>query len=143
MDEDGVQVIGETSLGCPVCAARLSEGLMEGQELLYCTACKGVLVPMDKFWPLVEHLRALRDRPATYLPPRERTDVARGLACPVCSGTMGSHDYAGPGNVHIDTCEACSRIWLDRSELRRIVVAPDPQPLYSKYDVVGEFGQRD
>ena len=38
---------------------------------------------------------------------------------------MDAHQYGGPGNVDIDTCEPCSVHWLDRGELRRIALAPD------------------
>jgi Zn-finger nucleic acid-binding protein len=50
---------------------------------------------------------------------------------------MMGHPYGGPGNVNIDTCERCSVIWLDRNELRRIVLAPDRSSLYSKGDYGG------
>jgi Zn-finger nucleic acid-binding protein len=137
VDEEGVQITGATSHSCPSCKSNLSEGLMERQPLLYCEKCHGVLIAMDKFLPLVEHLRALRDRPAVFLP-APADDLVRHFHCPLCGGSMDSHRYAGPGNVNIDTCEACSTIWLDRSELRRIVVAPDPRPVYSDYELAGD-----
>jgi len=34
--------------------------------------------------------------------------------------------YYGPGNIIIDTCEACGIVWLDAGELRRAVDAPGP-----------------
>ena len=59
---------------------------------------------------------------------------------------MVTHPYFGPGNVVIDSCEACAHVWLDFGELRQIVDAPGkdrgnremPRP------VVGEpIGNRD
>ena len=47
---------------------------------------------------------------------------------------MDNHPYGGGGNVYIDSCEPCSVIWLDGGELRRIVMAPDREPLYLKYE---------
>jgi Zn-finger nucleic acid-binding protein len=111
---------------------------MEAQSLLYCSQCHGMLIPMEKFLPLVEHLRALRDRPAAFVPSPGRRDGTRILHCPLCNHEMDNHPYGGPGNVNIDTCEGCSVIWLDRGELRRITVAPDPQPIYSNYELAGE-----
>jgi Zn-finger nucleic acid-binding protein len=143
MDEDGVQIVGETTKVCPCCESKLSDGLMESQALLYCVQCHGMLISMEKFLPLVEHLRALRDRPAAFVgAPGHQNDV-KNLHCPLCNGAMDDHPYGGPGNVIIDSCEECSVIWLDRGELRRIVVAPDPQPaysgsLYSDHEPIGE-----
>jgi Zn-finger nucleic acid-binding protein len=97
-----------------------------------------MLISMEKFLPLVEHLRALRDRPAAFVPSPEHEGAARNLHCPLCDHVMDDHPYGGPGNVIIDSCESCSVVWLDRGELRRIVVAPDPQPVYSNYEFVGE-----
>jgi Zn-finger nucleic acid-binding protein len=50
---------------------------------------------------------------------------------------MIGYPYGGPGNVNLDSCERCSVIWLDRNELRRIVLAPDHYSLYSKGDSSG------
>ena len=143
VDEDGVQIIGETTHACPTCTGRnLANGLAEGVPLFYCQNCRGMLVGIDSFLPLVEHLRAMRDRPAQFLSRRSDADANRGLGCPVCNTKMIAHPYGGPGNVHLDTCERCDMIWLDASELRRIVVAADPKPLYSRYDPNREFEHR-
>jgi Zn-finger nucleic acid-binding protein len=132
VNEDDVQVGGETTKACPVCQALLSDGTIEGRPVLYCTKCQGVLVSIDRFLPLVESLRALRTPTALSLEPRDDSDADRKLACPMCEETMTGHPYGGPGNVNIDNCEACSVIWLDRKELWRIVLAPDRAPLYSR-----------
>jgi Zn-finger nucleic acid-binding protein len=140
MDVDGVQILGETSRPCPVCEGRrLADGMLEKQPLLYCQGCRGMLIPMEKFLSLVEHLRSLRERPAAFLSPRGNHDAERRLACPMCRGRMLNYPYGGGGNVHIESCPACSVLWLDRSELRRIVVAPDPRPVYSNYEAGSEF----
>jgi Zn-finger nucleic acid-binding protein len=131
--EDGVQILGGTKYPCPICQGEtLSDGVIEGEPLFYCQKCRGMLIGIDRFLPLVENLRAMRDRPAQYLAPRSEADADRGLVCPLCSKTMEAHPYGGPGNVYLDTCEPCERLWLDDSELRRIVVAADPKPVYSK-----------
>jgi Zn-finger nucleic acid-binding protein len=120
----------------------LSDGLIEGEPLFYCQNCRGMLVAIEKFLPLVEHLRALRDRPAHFLSRRSDHDANRGLDCPLCTKEMIAHAYGGPGNIHMDTCSPCGRIWLDASELRRVVVAADPVPVYSRYDPDREFESR-
>jgi len=141
IDEDGVQIVSETSKACPGCGSKLSDGLIESDSLLYCAQCHGMLISMDTFVPLAEKLRAMRDRPATSLPPAGK-DAERILHCPLCNGAMDNHPYGGPGNINIDSCESCSMVWLDRGELRRITAAPDPQAaysgsLYSDHDAVG------
>jgi Zn-finger nucleic acid-binding protein len=130
--EDGVQIVGESSKPCPVCKSRLSDGLIEAQPLLYCSHCHGMLLSMDKFLPLVQELRAAREGPAHFL--ARDADPGRILNCPLCSKEMDNHPYGGGGNVYIDSCEPCSVIWLDGGELRRIVMAPDREPLYLKYE---------
>jgi len=37
---------------------------------------------------------------------------------------MLGHFYGGPGNIVLDTCEACQVNWLDPGELQRIARAP-------------------
>jgi Zn-finger nucleic acid-binding protein len=105
--------------------------------VLYCTKCRGLLVSMDQFLPLVEFLRALWRPTGSEIQPRDASDADRNFACPLCGKAMTGHPYGGPGNVNIDTCEPCSVIWLDRYELQRIVMAPDHYPVYSRYDSGG------
>lgn len=141
--EDGVQIVGETGKNCPICPSKLADGLIERKPLLYCQSCRGMLVSIENFLPLVEYLRALRTAPAQFLSPRSKADAARALVCPICGQAMNTHPYGGGGNVYIETCETCEEIWLDRSELQRIVVAPDPRPVYSRYDPESDFDRFD
>jgi Zn-finger nucleic acid-binding protein len=134
---DGVEVGAQTAKDCPVCQTPLSEGNIQNRAVLYCTQCRGLLVGIDKFLPLVEFLRALWHASSASLEPRDNSDADRHLTCPECGRIMIGHPYGGPGNVNIDTCEACSLIWLDQNELRRIAMAPDRAPLYSRYDSGG------
>jgi len=136
VSEDEVQVGGETTKVCPACQALLSDGTMQGKPVLYCTKCRGMLVSIDKFLPLVEFLRALRRPNGLTLEPRDNSDADRKLSCPECAQTMVGYPYGGPGNVNLDACERCSVIWLDHHELGRIVLAPDHYPVYSSYDGV-------
>jgi len=130
---DEVQVGAETINSCPACQSLLSDGTIQGKAILYCAKCRGLLLSIDKFLPLVEFLRALARPTGSDIQPRDNSDADRKFACPLCGKTMVGHPYGGPGNVNIDTCEACSMIWLDRTELQRIVMAPDHYPVYSGY----------
>ena len=134
VNEDEVEVGAETTKVCPACQALLSDGDIQNRSVLYCATCRGMLVYIDKFLPLVEFLRALRHPTESSLEPRDNSDADRHFTCPMCDKIMTGHPYGGPGNVNIDTCESCSVIWLDRNELQRIVMAPDHYSLYSTYD---------
>jgi Zn-finger nucleic acid-binding protein len=134
MGEDGVQIVGDTGKHCPTCEGNLADALIELRPLMYCQYCRGMLVSIQRFLPLIEHMRALRQRMTQYVMPRSDADAGRAVDCPLCGLQMHNHPYAGGGNVHIETCEPCAVIWLDRDELQKIVVAPDRRPVYSDYD---------
>src|ERR1700736_1690856 len=120
---DEVQVGSETTNTCPSCQTMLSDGNIQNRSVLYCTKFRGMLVSIDKFLPLVEYLRAIWRSAGSNIEPRDDSDADRQLTCPLCYGTMSGHPYGGPGNVNIDSCEKCGVLWLDRHELRRIVIA--------------------
>ena len=138
-NEDGVQVGAETVRSCPACQAMLFDGSIQDKPVLYCMKCRGLLIPIADFLPLVEFLRALSRPTGATIEPRDNSDADRHLTCPKCGKIMLGHPYGGPGNVNIDTCEACAVIWLDRKELQRIVMAPDYSSVYSRYDSSGRL----
>jgi Zn-finger nucleic acid-binding protein len=122
---EGVRVMSPSDSDCPLCKTKLSQAALLSFELQYCEACHGMLVRMDDLAPLTDDLRASRGAPSYVGRPPDPRDLDRRILCPMCHQTMDAHPYYGPGNVHIDTCEACSVHWLDRGELQRIALAPD------------------
>jgi len=128
-DSDGVLVMGESSAPCPICASRLSDGSLESHALKYCVKCHGMLIPMDQLAELVDTLRIKRDRFAKPILPRSLADSSRHLHCPLCGAEFDAHPYGGGGNINVDSCERCGRVWLDGGELRRIVTAPGRETL--------------
>src|ERR1700726_498673 len=92
---DGVQVLSETKFKCPTCAGMLSEGQLEFHPLLYCAACRGMLIAMDEFGVLKKPLRNYRDRPGAAHPPRNVPGKLPRLG-PRCSQAMDNHPYGGP-----------------------------------------------
>jgi Zn-finger nucleic acid-binding protein len=93
-------------------------------RILYCTKCRGMLIPMAVLEGLIEEQRVLEG--GTFIQPAaDDRDSRRRINCPHCHKLMDAHRYAGPGNVYIDSCEGCLLIWLDRGELTRMVHAPD------------------
>lgn len=128
-NEDGVRVFGEAAAeSCPVCTIPLVHASLGGHRLRYCGRCRGMLVAMDDFPAIVNDLRSRREATGDGTHPPDWTDLDRKRRCPRCDGLLDTHLYGGGGNVVIDACEHCSLVWLDYSELDRIVRAPDPQP---------------
>lgn len=125
-DDDGVRVLNaHTEFDCPTCSSALADGSIAGQRLLHCVPCGGILIAMHDLVPLVASLRSERGSFAATPRPINLADLSRSLRCPRCKAPMDTHPYGGPGNVVIDSCEACEVNWLDRGELARIVAAPD------------------
>jgi Zn-finger nucleic acid-binding protein len=122
---EGVRIMAAADDDCPLCKTRLSQAVLLAYSLLYCERCQGMLIPIDDLTPLTDDIRASRGASSYVGRPPDLRDLERQIACPTCHQTMDAHQYCGPGNVHIDTCEPCSVHWLDRGELRRIALAPD------------------
>jgi Zn-finger nucleic acid-binding protein len=125
-DADGVQVLGvdTTSSSCPVCKMALAHGLLYGEPVETCTACRGMLIPRTAFAGLVQTRRLWATGPTDTIQPLDRRALERQLACPQCERPFDTHPYGGPGNVVIDGCSRCNVVWLDYGELRRIINAP-------------------
>jgi Zn-finger nucleic acid-binding protein len=125
-NEDGIRVLDEPSdLHCPVCQVPLVFASLEHQRFLYCTHCRGSLIPMAAFVLLVKDLRA-HHGPVTELPRApDPGELNRARRCPQCDAAMDTHYYAGGGNVVIDDCSRCELNWLDAGELMTIARAPD------------------
>ena len=108
---------------CPLCIAPLAHARLDGNALLVCRRCHGMLIGIPVFVHVVDAARAREERTNVTLP-RRQSPGDRTLTCPMCSRQMLSHIYGGPGNLVIDTCERCGVNWLDPGELRRIARAP-------------------
>lgn len=134
-NDDGVRVLEETTANgglveCPVCAIPLFHAALDGQRILYCQRCRGMLIDMDIFAPLVEDLRSRQQAVAELVLPVDSKELDRRLLCPHCRAEMDAHIYGGGGNVVIDDCEPCQVNWLDHGELARIVRSADRQFTY-------------
>jgi Zn-finger nucleic acid-binding protein len=123
-----LETLGETTHGCPVCVTPLSQGRLHGHPVLHCASCAGLLIEMSRFTTIIDAVRAHDVGSFRTAMPRRQTPGERALVCPMCAQPLISHQYAGPGNVVIDTCSRCMVNWLDQGELRRIALAPDRQP---------------
>jgi Zn-finger nucleic acid-binding protein len=124
---EGVRVLQPSASDCPVCKTKLAQARIFDYGLLYCESCQGMLIPMGDLVPLTGDLRASRGAAAYIGRPPAPKELDRRINCPQCGQIMDTHPYCGPGNIILDTCEACEVHWLDRGELHRIALAPDHQ----------------
>ena len=133
-DED-VEVSDEPpdpNLNCPVCFLPLVKASLAETAALYCTQCRGLLMPMEVVFDLIEKLHSGGDEPAVQTA-GDRDELKRVIQCPKCNRRMDTHFYAGPGNVVVDACDQCSLIWFDRGEITRIARAPEGGDIEQKY----------
>jgi Zn-finger nucleic acid-binding protein len=126
---DGVQLLDESSeLACPICGVSLVAAALEGNRVLHCRRCRGILVNNPTFADIVRLRRARHEGPSDRPPPLDAEALNRQVHCPACDGRMDVHPYYGPGNVVIDTCPRCFLVWLDHGELGVIERAPGARP---------------
>jgi Zn-finger nucleic acid-binding protein len=138
-NDDGVRVLGEASDDtCPNCTRALMQAALDKTRILYCTKCRGMLIPMTEFKNLIASLQ-LTQGASLVQPPAHPGDLDRILSCPHCRQHMETHFYAGPGNAVIESCESCSLNWLDHGELARIVHAPDDGNPATIRDIGGDL----
>src|SRR5579872_4892271 len=113
-NEEGVRVFEQAgNLSCPICRIPLHHATVARQRMLYCTQCRGSLIPMPVFVTLIAILRAERGAGAEIAPPPDAHQLDRVTHCPQCGRQMDTHYYAGGGNVVIDDCSRCELDWLD------------------------------
>lgn len=124
---EGVRLLGESSpLECPLCTtSALMHASVGDHRILYCTRCRGMLIPMDEFVEIIQDLRSRRTAAVEAVQQPDWREMERRILCPQCHQTMDTHPYGGAGNVVMEDCENCSLNWLDYGELDKIVRAPD------------------
>ena len=106
---------------CPSCQSRPVEGCRRRPPHPgVFRAVHGALIAMSSFIAVVAVVRFFEGQtPRRLASPRQQTPGDRQIECPGCGGPMTSHNYGGPGNIVMDTCERCELNWLDPGELRR------------------------
>jgi Zn-finger nucleic acid-binding protein len=124
---DGVRILGENPEGvkCPLCLIPLNMATFdEYYEGYQCSKCQGVMFNRSIFRITIEDRRARATIPAEPPTRYREEELQRNVGCPGCSQPMIHYQYMGPGNIIIDTCDACDLIWLDYGELSKVVKAP-------------------
>src|SRR5258708_11512894 len=124
-NDDGVRVLGEPAPEqCAIWAIPLLHAAIDGQRVLYCQRCRGMLISMDIFADLVADLRSRRETTAQIVHPVDQEQLKQIIRCPKCCQDMETHVYGGGGNVVMNDCEPCELNCVDPGEFERIVRAP-------------------
>ena len=134
---DDVAVLEPSGVACPICWKELKQGRLSSRGVLYCESCRGLLIRLAEFVPIIEEMRASRTAPAYTGQPPSPQEQVRQVICPLCGKPMENHQYGGPGNILMDTCEPCEVHWLDKGELKRIALAPDHRYARDEMDLLG------
>jgi Zn-finger nucleic acid-binding protein len=124
---EGVRIVARRAdaAACPFCDSPLAYALLdETFSVEHCERCRGVSIPRRSFAEAVLRMRARQTGPGATPPPTDTRDLTRKMVCPTCRATMDTRRYDGPGNIVIDACQNCDRIWLDYGELQRVIAAP-------------------
>ena len=74
-----IEVGGPSDRLCPVCVTPLVHAHLDGNALLYCGDCSGMLIPIESFVLVIEAARSREDRSGVSLPPRMRATDAQSL----------------------------------------------------------------
>ena len=124
--DEGVRIVGETpeALECAVCQRSWRRQWSTRRIRFVLPELSRCTIARTGFAAVVEKRRAWATGTPAPPVPLNRQELERKLRCPACKGAMITHPYFGPGNVVIDSCEACAHVWLDFGELRQIVDAP-------------------
>lgn len=124
-NEDGIRILDQASdIDCPLCRLLLVHGFVDHMHILHCPSCRGLLVDQELFITVIDYLRARSTQPAINPPAVNLAELERELICPTCGRKMSTHLYGGPGNLVVDNCVHCRRLWLDNQEFTRIIRAP-------------------
>lgn len=122
---DGLRMLDDRGHGCPVCEQPLTRAVLDDREHIeVCQRCKGSLMPLRTFSETLTARRRAAQTPVVTPAPADRAELHRRVDCPQCRTTMIVDWYYGPGNIVIDTCPACSLVWLDAGEMKRAIDAP-------------------
>jgi Zn-finger nucleic acid-binding protein len=102
---------------CPCCDGPLAVAALDGENVGYCTDCRGLLLSSEHFALVVARLREVNPVKHGPVEPIDPAEFRRITHCPQCGVRMDTHTYGGGGNAVIDSCTRCQLVWLDAGEL--------------------------
>ncbi len=129
----------KTNNECPRCQIPLSETILHGVAVDYCSKCLGI-------WFEKEELRWAKDKKDKDLAwldidlwdKKEEFKVVRGVRlCPSCRMPL-YEVYYGKSGVVVDVCNLCHGIWLDRAEFKKIMSWLQSQ---RQYEIINNYAK--
>lgn len=111
------------NLTCVKCRSILDRASFEGLEVDLCPSCGGLWLDRGEITRAARLPEAELSRLRALLsvgggPPSTPTNNAG--ACPACEGSLSEVVL---GSVHVDYCDVCHGVFLDRGELEGALVA--------------------
>lgn len=103
-------------MNCPKCRIEIDDITIEGVELNFCSACKGIWFDKDE-------LAFMEEIPVDVPDTAEITKEARRTEhdCPRCGDQkLEEMKFIKTEDLLIDRCPKCRGVWLDKGELRKI-----------------------
>lgn len=109
---------------CPKCpgeTALTTQTLLDKVEVDYCPACGGIYFDEGEVGAVLQLSKDI---------PNYKDLLAAAPAscpCPGCKATMKDVRYVPDKDLHVDLCEACGGVWMDRGEIREAKQVADAQ----------------
>ena len=100
---------------CPKCRAEIHEMTIEGVDLDFCSACKGIWFDRDEMAFMVELPVDMPEIERVKMEAR-KTDYD----CPRCGSKLEEMKFAEARDLLVDRCPNCEGIWLDKNELPKV-----------------------
>ena len=102
-------------MNCPKCKGITQVMKLEGVEVDFCSACKGIWFDEDEMAFIVE---LPHDMPEIEEVKKEakKTD----FSCPRCSEKLEEMKFVKSNDLLIDRCPGCGGIWLDYGEFPKV-----------------------
>jgi len=107
------------AVACPVCQDPLANAAIGEWTFHFCSRCRGLLLFGEDLLNVIVYARRDSAEPFRDPEPIDPAELERSLKCPDCEAAMSAHAYYGPGDIVIDSCASCDRVWLDGGELGR------------------------
>ena len=110
-------------MNCPNCKShQLSEGMVKGIVIEYCSKCKGVYYDRSELQKIIESQNATVQM--TARPVREEEAIILGehqiKNCPKDGERMRLIEYPIGTEIYLDECPTCKGIWTDGGETQKI-----------------------
>ena len=103
---------------CPRDDQELQEGSFHDVPILLCSGCRGVLIKQTSLYPLLLQMAKELSKDISFDSELEPVpDKGGGIDCPNCNASMENYGYMGGREIMIDSCNQCTKLWIDTAEL--------------------------